>query len=98
MPPRSWTSPTTSSPVPAPRPNWPRAPAPPRPVVAIDAALPAGNEPHLGKLTDIAIMVVVPGRERTEADFHRLFTNAGLRLTRILPTDGWMSVIEAEAA
>ncbi|MFC7342831.1 methyltransferase [Saccharopolyspora griseoalba] len=63
-------------------------------VVVVDAALPSGNEPHFGKLLDLMMMVAVPGGERTEADFARLFDQAGLRLTRALPTDGSLSIVE----
>jgi len=35
------------------------------------------------------------GRERTEAEYETLLDSAGLRLTRIIPTNAEMSVIEA---
>ena len=44
-------------------------------------------------------MLVIPGgRERTEDEFRRLFTNAGLRLTRIVPTKSPVAIIEGVPA
>jgi hypothetical protein len=42
--------------------------------------------------------VMTGGRERTIEEYHRLFTAAGLRLTRVIPTGGEDSLIEAERA
>jgi len=44
--------------------------------------------------TDLNMLVVTGGRERTEADFRRLIERAGLRTARILPTPATMSIIE----
>ena len=42
------------------------------------------------------MLVITPGgRERTEAEYRRLFDRAGLRLTRIVPTTDLVSVLEA---
>jgi hypothetical protein len=40
------------------------------------------------------MMVLPGGMERTEEEFRRLFDLAGFRLTRIVPTRTWVSVIE----
>jgi hypothetical protein len=45
--------------------------------------------------TDLNMLVVTGGRERTEADFRSLIETAGLRVTRILPTPAAMTLIEA---
>jgi hypothetical protein len=45
--------------------------------------------------TDLNMLVVTGGRERTEADFRALVEAAGLRVTRIVPTPAAMSLIEA---
>ena len=44
--------------------------------------------------TDLNMLVVTGGRERTEADFRTLIERAGLRTTRVLPTPATMSIIE----
>lgn len=77
--------------------NCARAMAPGGRVLVVDNVLPAGNEPHWGKLLDINMMVLTEGRERTEADFASLFEAAGLRLARITPTACPLSIVEAVA-
>jgi SAM-dependent methyltransferase len=48
--------------------------------------------------TDLNMLVMVGGRERTEAEYRALLASAGLRVTRVIPTPAAMSVIEAVAA
>jgi hypothetical protein len=45
--------------------------------------------------TDLNMLVVTGGRERTEADFRALIEKAGFEVTRIVPTPATMSIIEA---
>ena len=45
--------------------------------------------------TDLNMLVVTGGRERTETDFRTLIERAGLVVTRIVPTPATMSIIEA---
>lgn len=49
-------------------------------------------------LTDMNMMVMLGGRERTEGEFRRLLADAGFRLDQVLPTGTEFSVIEATAA
>jgi len=69
-------------------------------LLVIDAIIKPGNEPDPNKNTDLAIMALTPGRERTEAEFAALFTAAGLRLTRVITTQrpSTLSLIEGERA
>jgi hypothetical protein len=67
-------------------------------VLVIDTVIPPGNAPHGGKVLDVMMMASLPGRERTEAEFRKLFAQAGLRLSRVLPTPTAMSITEAVAA
>ena len=64
-------------------------------VILIESVIPPGNEPGLGKIIDLEMLVMPGGRERTEEEFRRLFDRAGYRLTRIVPTQSPLSVIEA---
>jgi len=57
-----------------------------------------GNDPSWGKLLDVNMLVGTGGRERTEADFAQLFSAAGFRLTRVVPTAGPLSIVEGSAA
>ncbi|GLF93186.1 methyltransferase [Streptomyces yaizuensis] len=67
-------------------------------VLVIDAVIPDGNAPHQGKALDLMMMASLTGRERTEADFARLFAASGLRLVRVVPTPAVLSIVEAAAA
>lgn len=67
-------------------------------ILVADAVVPPAETPDWGKLLDIQMMVVVPGKERTKAEFAALFTRAGFRLTRIIPTRCPLSVVEGVAA
>jgi len=47
---------------------------------------------------DVNMMVCTGGRQRSEAEFRTLYEEAGLRLTRIVPTMGMVCVIEGVRA
>lgn len=63
-------------------------------VLVVDMVVPPGDEPHFSKFLDLEMMAVPSGRERSQKEFERLFTAAGLRLTRIVPTKSPVSVVE----
>lgn len=67
-------------------------------LLLVEAVIPPGNEPFFGKLLDLNMLVIPGGLERTEAEYRELFTAAGFRLSRIVPTRSWVSVIEAVPA
>jgi hypothetical protein len=68
-------------------------------VLIVDAVVPAGNVPHYGKLIDLEMLVLTPrGRERTKPEFARLLRGAGFKLSRVIPTDGPLSLVEAVKA
>jgi hypothetical protein len=69
-------------------------------LLVIDAVMKPGNEPDPNKNLDLSIMALTPGRERTEEEFAALFSAAGLRLTRVIPTQypSTMSLVEGERA
>jgi len=58
----------------------------------------SGPGPDPGKIVDLEMLVLPGGRERTADEFAALFTRAGLRLSRIVPTASALSVIEARVA
>jgi hypothetical protein len=53
---------------------------------------------HFGNHLDINMMVLTGGRERTPAEFASLFAASGWRLSRVVPTPGPYSIVEAVAA
>jgi hypothetical protein len=65
-------------------------------LLVIEMVIPPGNEFHLGKLSDMVMLAFTPGgRERTADEYATLFAKAGLKLTRVMPTQSPVSVIEA---
>jgi hypothetical protein len=57
-----------------------------------------GDTPHLGKIIDMAMLVAPGGEERTEPEYGMLLGKAGLRLTRVVPTESPVSVVEVRLA
>ncbi|WNG44363.1 SAM-dependent methyltransferase [Archangium minus] len=67
-------------------------------ILVVDAVLPPGNTRHEGKVVDVLLMMSLPGRERTEEEFRKLFAQAGLKLTRVIHTPALLSITEAVPA
>jgi hypothetical protein len=65
-------------------------------LIVVEHVLPPGDEPSFGKLLDLNMLLLPGGVERTEAEFRRLYERSGFRLTRIISTEGDLSVIEGE--
>lgn len=65
-------------------------------VVVVDAVISPGNHPNLAKTVDLLMMILLGGRERTEADFRKLFARAGLKVTRIVDTPSLPSIVEGQ--
>lgn len=65
-------------------------------ILVIEQIIPPGNEPFLGKLLDLHMLVLFPGGcERTENEYRVLFETSGFQLTKIFPTQANVSVLEA---
>ncbi len=65
-------------------------------VLIVQEALPPGDAPSFGKLLDLQ-MLLIGGRERTEADYRALLDGSGYELTRIIETACPLHVIEGIA-
>jgi hypothetical protein len=55
-------------------------------VLVVERLIPPGNAPFFGKLADLNLLVMYQGRHRTEAEYRALFAQAGLTLSRVIPT------------
>jgi SAM-dependent methyltransferase len=66
-------------------------------VLIVEIVVPAGNDPSFAKWMDL-MMVTYGGKERSEKQYRELFRQAGLRLTRIVPTKDVISVVEGVRA
>jgi len=67
-------------------------------VLIIEMVLPPGDTMHPGKILDMVMLVGPGGQERTEEEYRTLLDKAGLRLTRVVPTESAVSVVEAVSA
>jgi hypothetical protein len=68
-------------------------------VILVESPIPPPGTPSFGKLLDLEMLVMADGgRERTEAEYRALFAESGLKLEKIIPTQGPVAVIEASKA
>ena len=67
-------------------------------LLIVETVLPSGDTPHQGKIQDMVMLVIPGGQERTESEYAGLLAKAGFRLTRVVPTDSIVSVVEAVPA
>jgi len=65
-------------------------------ILVVDAVLPEGNRPHPGKVMDILMMVLCEGRERKEQEVRELYARAGSQLTKVIPTQSVLSIVERQ--
>jgi SAM-dependent methyltransferase len=66
-------------------------------LLLVEFVVPAGSGPSFGKWLDL-MMLIAGGRERTEEEYAGLLTQAGLRLTRVVPTAHDIGLVEAARA
>jgi hypothetical protein len=64
-------------------------------VLVVETVVPDDNAPGFVKWLDL-MMMVVGGRERTKAEFEKLLSAAGLRLSKIIPTSCEVSILECQ--
>lgn len=68
-------------------------------VIVVELLMPPGNAPSPAKSFDLLMLLANQGgRMRTEAEFRSLFTAAGLRLTRVIPTASPNHILEGVPA
>jgi hypothetical protein len=78
--------------------NVRRAMKPDGKLLLVEFVLPEDDSPHLGKLADMIMLVIPGGQERTPAEYDELLAKAGFRMTRVVPTESPVSIVEAEIA
>lgn len=64
-------------------------------LLLVEAIIPPGNDPHMAKLLDMQMLVLAGGRERTRDEFQTLLSHSGFRMTAVVPTDSFISIVEA---
>jgi hypothetical protein len=66
-------------------------------LLLVELIIPRHNREFLGKWADLEMLLVAGARERTAAQYGRLLSRAGFRLSRVVETASPFSVIEAIA-
>lgn len=64
-------------------------------LLILEWVLPEGDTPHVARVVDINMMMLMGGEERTGKQYGRLLDKAGIRMTRIIPTACECSIVEA---
>lgn len=67
-------------------------------LVILENVIPAGNEPHLGKVIDMIMMTILNGTERTRSEYAALLDEAGFTLDDVIATQAPTSLIVARPA
>jgi hypothetical protein len=67
-------------------------------LLIVEMVLPEGDEPHMGKMLDMMMLLVPGGEERTANEYEALLASNGFRMTRVVPTGSAVSVVEAMRA
>jgi hypothetical protein len=57
-------------------------------------SLPTGDDPSYSRSSDVNLLVLLGGRERTEAEYRALLASSGFTLARIVPTSSDYSILE----
>lgn len=63
-------------------------------LILVEIVITDGPGSPLGKLGDLNMLVIPGGQERTEEEYRTLFAKCGYRLSRVLPTESMLSIIE----
>ena len=66
-------------------------------LLLLDFVVPPGDTPHLAKISDLSMLVMVGGKERTESEWRELLTTAGFASIEVRPTGTPFAVIQATA-
>lgn len=75
--------------------NIRRAMKPDSKLLIVEFVLPEDDSPHFGKIADIIMLVVPGGQERTPSEYEALLAKAGFKMTRVVPTETPVSIVEA---
>ena len=63
-------------------------------LLVVESVIPPGNQRFAGKFLDLVMLLIPGGKERTEAEYRVLFDEAGFELSRIVPTNTELSIVE----
>lgn len=66
-------------------------------VLLIELVIPSHTREHVGHWSDLEMLVMQAGRDRTESQYRRLLEAGGFRVSRVVPTAAPISLVEARA-
>ncbi len=75
--------------------NCRRAMGPNARLLLAEMVLPEGDTFHAGKMLDMIMLAVPGGEERTASEYNTLLDEAGFRMSRVVPTESLVSLVEA---
>lgn len=64
-------------------------------LLVIESVVPEGDAPHPSKALDLDMLVLVGGRERTDAEWRTLLVSSGFEPPRVVPTPSSVSLLES---
>ncbi len=64
-------------------------------LLLVEWSLSEANLPAAGKMSDLIMLVLTGGRERTTEEYRRLLARAGFRLNQVIPTAAELAIFEA---
>jgi hypothetical protein len=64
-------------------------------LLIVEQVLTEGNAVHPGKMLDITMLTLTPGQERSESEYCALLKKANFELSRVIPTNAPVSIVEA---
>jgi C-methyltransferase len=67
------------------------------PLLLIEMVIPDHNRDYAGHWTNLEMLLMQAGRERTAAEYRSLLERAGFRMTRVVPSASPFSLVEAKA-
>jgi len=67
-------------------------------LLLVETVIAPGNAADFGAALDLEMLVLTGGQERTEDEYRQLLAGAGWRLTRVIPTNSLMQIVEAAPA
>jgi hypothetical protein len=65
-------------------------------LLLMEFVLPDDDTPHLSRMTNLWLHLLVGGRERTRDEYARVLAESGFRLVGVTPTTTPLSIVEAE--
>jgi ubiquinone/menaquinone biosynthesis C-methylase UbiE len=64
-------------------------------LLLLEAVVPDDNKPHFSKFMDLIMLAMTGGCERTAKQYEALLEKAGFKVTNVIPTNSFMSIVEA---